>query len=58
MMHWPIGHRLLGTAPLPASQWLLELGLSLSVLLAVELQKKALRHAAPEPTRVGRRRDC
>ena len=39
MMALPLGRALLATGPLPAQQWLLQLALSLSVLLAVELQK-------------------
>jgi len=39
MMHSPFGMALLGTQPLPVHQWLLALALSLTVLLAVEVQK-------------------
>ena len=39
MMHSSWGQHLLGTGPLPLQQWLVQLALSLSVLLAVELQK-------------------
>ena len=39
MMHVPLGASLLATGPLPVQLWLVELGLSLSVLVAVELQK-------------------
>ncbi|MFZ9951910.1 MAG: cation-translocating P-type ATPase [Vulcanococcus sp.] len=46
MMHLPIGAQLLGTGPLPLGQWLVELALSLTVLLAVEVQKALERRAA------------
>jgi hypothetical protein len=39
MMHSSWGQHLLGTGPLPLQQWLVQLALSLSVLLAVEVQK-------------------
>jgi P-type Ca2+ transporter type 2C len=58
MMHWPLGQSLLGTAPLPPQQWLVELGLSLSVLLAVEIQKALRRHHAPASFPAGRRPSC
>jgi len=58
MMHWPLGQSLLGTAPLPPQQWLVELGLSLSVLLAVEIQKALRRHHAPASFPAGRRPGC
>jgi magnesium-transporting ATPase (P-type) len=39
VMHLPIGHALLGTAPLSPDLWLRLLGLSLSVLVVVEIDK-------------------
>jgi hypothetical protein len=58
MMHLPWGQRLLGTGPLPLQQWLVELGLSLSVLLAVELQKASCRRADRGSSPAGRPPDC
>lgn len=58
MMHWPVGQNLLGTAPLAPRQWLVELGLSLSVLLAVEIQKGLRRRAGPGNFPADRRRGC
>jgi Ca2+-transporting ATPase len=58
MMHWPWGQRLLGTGPLPLQQWLVELGLSLSVLLAVELQKLIRRRGDRGSSPADRRPGC
>ena len=58
VMHVPWGQQLLGTGPLPLQQWLVELALSLSVLLAVELQKALQRHADRGSSPVGRPPGC
>jgi len=55
MMHWPEGAGLIAAGPLPLGLWLLELLLSLSLLLAVELQKgldRRSQRAAPSPLRL------
>jgi Ca2+-transporting ATPase len=58
MMHSPWGQRLLGTGPLPLQQWLVQLALSLSVLLAVELQKWLQRRGDRGSSRADRPPSC
>jgi len=58
VMHVPWGQQLLGTGPLPLQQWLVELALSLSVLLAVELQKALQRRADRGSSPVSRPPGC
>jgi magnesium-transporting ATPase (P-type) len=58
MMHLPWGQQVLGTGPLPLRQWLVELGLSLSVLLAVELQKAMRRRGDRGSSPAGRQPGC
>ena len=58
MMHLPLGQRLLGTGPLPPGQWLVVLGLSLTLLVAVELQKAIRRGADRASSPAGRPPGC
>jgi Ca2+-transporting ATPase len=58
VMHVPWGQQLLATGPLPLQQWLVELGLSLSVLVAVELQKAQQRRRDRGNSPAGRPPGC
>ena len=54
MMALPSGRALLGTQPVPVEQWLVQLALSFSVLLAVEWHK----HWRQRPSRCGQTDRC
>ncbi|MEB3322612.1 MAG: HAD-IC family P-type ATPase [Synechococcaceae cyanobacterium] len=55
MMHLPLGHALLGTGPVSPALWLRLIALSLSVLVAVEIDKARRGRSWPGPGWVRRR---